>query len=409
MMTTNRSENKFFLAPIFILVFCLFLISFSRGVGESFGVFLLPLSNDFNWDRASVTSIYSVYMFFLGLGSLLSGIIFDKFGGKFNYIFGCVLLCIAYGTSGFLNQLWQFYVFLGFFGGLGASMVGIIPTQSILSKWFNKKLSSALSIAYSGQGLGVLLLAPLCQILINKYGWMETYKFIGIFFLILSMSVLVLPWKKIQKGIYNNVNKSSYKLNDVSLFEALRENTFWKFFLIYFFTAMGIFGITLQVVVYLIYCGFSDFEAALYFGLMGMLTFPGMALTGFAADIWPKHYVATFSYILSLAGILALYLLQLNIFNYFFLITFVITFGLSAGARGPIITTLIAKLFAGKGLASIYGASNLGQGSGAALGAFLVGLLYDEYLNYNIGFIFCALFTVFGALLFWFIPNIKKI
>ena len=50
-------------------------------------------------------------------------------------------------------------------------MVGIIPSQSIISKWFNKKLSSALSIAYSGQGLGVLILAPLCQILISKYGW----------------------------------------------------------------------------------------------------------------------------------------------------------------------------------------------------------------------------------------------
>ena len=50
-----------------------------------------------------------------------------------------------------------------------------------------------------------------------------------------------------------------------------------------------------------------------------------MALTGFAADIWPKHYVSTFSYLLSLVGILALYLLQFNIFNYFFLIAFVIT------------------------------------------------------------------------------------
>ena len=61
--------------------------------------------------------------------------------------------------------------FLRSFSGLGASMVGIIPSQSIISKWFNKKLSSALSIAYSGQGLGVLILAPLCQILISKYGW----------------------------------------------------------------------------------------------------------------------------------------------------------------------------------------------------------------------------------------------
>ena len=84
-------------------------------------------------------------------------------------------------------------------------------------------------------------------------------------------------------------------------------------------------------------------------------------------------------------------------------------FGLSAGARGPIITTLIAKIFAGKGLASIYGASNLGQGLGAALGAFISGFLFDQFSNYNVGFFFCTLFTIIGALLFWLIPNIKKI
>ena len=102
---------KFFFPAIFVLIFCLFMTSFSRGMGESFGVFLLPLSHHFDWTRASVTSIYSIYMFFLGLGSLLSGIAFDKFGSKFNYIFGTILLSIAYGSSGYLNKLWEFYLF----------------------------------------------------------------------------------------------------------------------------------------------------------------------------------------------------------------------------------------------------------------------------------------------------------
>ena len=86
-MTLKDMDFKKSIVPIFILFFCLFMISVSRGMGESFGVFLLPLSDTFDWDRASVTSIYSVYMFSLGIGSLISGIIFDKFGGKFNYVF----------------------------------------------------------------------------------------------------------------------------------------------------------------------------------------------------------------------------------------------------------------------------------------------------------------------------------
>ena len=72
-MTLKDIDFKKSVVPIFILIFCLLMISFSRGMGESFGVFLLPLSDSFNWDRASVASIYSVYMVCLGFGSLLSG------------------------------------------------------------------------------------------------------------------------------------------------------------------------------------------------------------------------------------------------------------------------------------------------------------------------------------------------
>ena len=377
-------------------------------MGESFGVFLLPLSDYFSWDRASVTSIYSIYMFFLGLGSLLSGILFDKYGAKFNYIFGTSLLAIAYGTAGFLEYLWQFYLFLGIMGGIGASMVGIVPSQSILFKWFDKRLSSALSIAYAGQGLGVLFLAPICQILIVKYGWSNSYSLVAACFGLIVILLFFLPWKKISKGSKNERKPTLSKLNNIRLKEALLTNSFWIFFFIFLFTAMGIFGISLQVVAYLIFCGFSEVESAFFFGLMGMLTFPGMALTGFAADIWKKHLVSSFSYFLSFLGIFSLFCLQYYA-NYYFLILFVTSFGLSAGARGPIITTLIAKIFSGQGLASIYGATNLGQGIGAASGAFLAGVLFDIYSNYNVGFLFCSFFTFVGALLFWYIPGIKKL
>ena len=377
-------------------------------MGESFGVFLLPLSDYFSWDRASVTSIYSIYMFFLGLGSLLSGISFDRYGAKFNYIFGTSLLAIAYGTAGYLEHLWQFYLFLGIMGGIGASMVGIVPSQSILLKWFDKRLSSALSIAYAGQGLGVLFLAPICQILIVKYGWGASYSLIAVCFAVIVTLLFFLPWEKIRKGSKNKIKPKLSKLNNIRLKEALLTSSFWIFFFIFLFTAMGIFGISLQVVAYLIFCGFSEVESAFFFGLMGMLTFPGMALTGFAADFWKKHLVSSFSYFLSFLGIFSLYCLQYYA-NYYFLILFVTSFGLSAGARGPIITTLIAKIFSGKGLASIYGATNLGQGIGAASGAFLAGFLFDIYSNYNVGFLFCSFFTFVGALLFWYIPGIKKL
>ena len=406
-------RNLFFyfiasLFSLFVLFYCLALTSISRGAGETFAVFLLPLSSHFSWDRASVSSIYSIYMVCLGIGSLLSGLSFDKYGPRFNYMVGLGLLSIAYGLLDSLSSIWQFYIFLGILGGLGASMVGVIPAQSLVSRWFDKNLGTALSIAYAGQGLGVLIMAPLSQISIDHFGWQASYKYISYVFIILLIIASFLPWKKISSGSKDNPRKTNNgkATGGISLKEAIFTKTFWGFFFIFCFTAIGIFGISLHVVAYLVFVGLSEVEAAFSFGIAGILNFIGMVLTGLAADRYPRHLVATVSYALSFMAIFSLAMMQFYT-SIIFLILFIIGFGLSAGARGPIITTLMAEIFAGKGLASIYGATNLGQGIGAATGAFLAGFLFDLTGGYNFGFLLCSIFTFCGAVLFWTIPQIR--
>ena len=116
--------------------------------------------------------------------------------------------------------------------------------------------------------------------------------------------------------------------------------------------------------------------------------------------------MASFSYFLSLLGIAALAIMHFGT-HPILLIVYVLGLGLSSGARGPIITTLMAEYFSGRGLASIYGAANIGQGVGAVIGVFVAGLLYDITDNYNAGFAFCAISLLFGLALFWLVPEIR--
>lgn len=381
----------------------------SRGAGETFSVFLLPLSGHFDWERASVASIYSVYMVSVGLGSLLAGVTFDRFGARFNYLAGSFILAGTYLTAGKLDQLWQFYIVIGVGGGIGASMIGLVPTQSLVSRWYHKRLSTALSIGYASQGLGTLTLVPLVQWFIERAQWQQAYGYIGWIFVVVFLVMLVLPWNSIEAGAADNPRKISKgkATGGMTLREALSTRAFWAFFGIFATTAIGIFGVSLQSVAYLIDQGYSELEAAFAFGTVGMLSFVGMVITGIAAEYWPRHLVASFSYTLSLVGIGALALMQADI-NPILLMTFVLGMGLSSGARGPIITTLMAESFAGRGLASIYGAANIGQGLGAALGALAGGLLYDFTGNYNAGFLFCAISLLFGLALFWVVPEIRN-
>ena len=131
-----------------------------------------------------------------------------------------------------------------------------------------------------------------------------------------------------------------------------------------------------------------------------------MMFTGLAADRWRRPVVSTVSYSLTLIGIAAL--AAIPIFPSGVLVAvFVVTFGLSAGARGPIVMTLMAELFSGRGLASIYGAANLGQGLGAAVGTLGAGLLFDLTGSYTVGLALCALFATVGGSLFWLVPEIR--
>ena len=394
---------------LLVLIFCILMTAFSRGMGETYGVFLVPLSEHFNWERAAVTSVYSIYMLSLGVGSLIAGMVFDKFGARIIYLVGTAFLAISYSMAVFLENLFQFYLFIGLFGGLGAAMIGIIPAQSLISRWFNRRLGTALSLAYAGQGLGTLIMAPTAQFFIAWFGWSKAYSYAGICFFILLILITILPWKAISEGANNNPRRAEggKPAGGPSLLEGLKTSSFWGFFFIFGITAFSIFGVSLQIVAYLVDYGFSETESALCFGFVGMLAFPGMALTGLAADKWPRHLVASVSYALSLLGIGALALIQIFP-NWALLTVFMIGFGLSAGARGPIITTLMAELFAGRGLASIYGASNLGQGLGAAIGAYSSGLLYDLTGNYNTGFLLYSCLVLVAASLFWLIPEIRK-
>jgi MFS family permease len=393
---------------IFVLVFCLLMTAFSRGMGESYAVFLLPVSAHFGWERAAASSVYSVYMVSLGVGSPLAGMAFDRFGARFNYLLGAALLAIAYGMAGRLTELWQFYIFLGLFGGIGTAMVAVIPTQSLVSRWFDRRLATALSVAISGIGLGTLMMAPAAQIAIQRLGWPSAYGAAGVGFLGILAGLVLLPWRRIERGAPGNPRRLSpdRATGGSTLSEAIRTRAFWGFFGVYATTATAVFGVSLHVVAYLVGQGFSEVESAFAFGITGLLSIPGMMFTGLAADRWRRPVVSTVSYSLTLIGIGAL--TAISFFPSGILVAvFVVTFGLSAGARGPIVMTLMAELFSGRGLASIYGAANMGQGFGAAVGTLGAGLLFDRTGSYTLGLALCALFATVGGSLFWLVPEIR--
>src|ERR1700732_5450346 len=74
-----------------VLALCFVLSVIGRGLGESFTVFLKPISESFGWDRAQVVSVFSLSQLASGLAAPLIGRLFDRSGPRAVYTLGLFL------------------------------------------------------------------------------------------------------------------------------------------------------------------------------------------------------------------------------------------------------------------------------------------------------------------------------
>ena len=251
-----------------VLALCFALSVLGRGLGESFTVFLKPISENFGWDRAQVVSVYSLASLAGGLAAPLVGRLFDRSGPRTVYTLGLVLLGGAFLIAAHAQQLWQFQLSLGLCVGLGIAFIGNVPNSILLGRWFGPRLPTAMAILYSATGAGVLILLPASQILIDHIGWREAYEIFGGAALFLLLPLLLLPWRLFSTGSPHLAKSAAADFADEgwTLLRAMRHHAFWALFSTFFFTAVGMYAIAPQIVAYLIDAGFPPLQAATAWG-----------------------------------------------------------------------------------------------------------------------------------------------
>ena len=385
-----------------VLALCAVLNLVSRGVGESFAVFLLPLDLDFPGERASLTGIYSVYMLAQGLAAPAIGVLFDRLGPRAVYCAGLAIFALAYLLAGAAASLWQIYLALGLLAGVGVAALGVTPSSALVSRWFPRRLPRAMGVLYAALGIGMLILAPTSQWLIDSVGWRNAYRIFAAALFLFLVLLLLVPWRKVAAGhpeyrIQRDRQRAHHPQWNLRL--ALQTPAFWGLFAIFFVTAVSTFGVNVQAVAYLVDVGFSALEAASIYGIAGVMSVFGMLGAGFFSERYGERLVATVCYSCTILGILALALLQWQPV-YPLAIAFIVLFGTMQGSRSPLIATLVARLFAGAGVGSIYGGVVLAMGLGGAAGSLIAGLLHDLTGGYGAGFLVAVLGAAAGIALF---------
>ena len=392
-----------------VLALCFTLSVLGRGLGESFTVFLKPISESFGWDRAEVVSVYSLSALAGGLAAPLVGRLFDRSGPRTVYSLGMFLLGAAFLIAGLARHLWQFQLSLGLCVGIGIAFIGNVPNSILLGRWFGPRLPTAMAVVYSATGAGVLILLPASQILIDRVGWRGTYQIFGGIVLVLLVPLLVLPWRVFAGGSPHLVKSAAADIADQgwTLLSAMRHHAFWALFSTFFFTAIGMYAIAPQVVAYLIDAGFPPLQAATAWGFSGVVLLFGMLGVSSLDGIIGRRPSVLFSYALSIVGILMLWALQ-RYPNFWVLTGFVVCFGSMIGSRGPLLTATAMKIFRGERLGTIYGTISIGSGLGSAFGSWSGGLIHDWTHSYNPVIVFALVAVLLGMIPFLVVPALRR-
>ena len=394
---------------VVILAFVMNLLS--RGIGETFAVFLLPIESEMGWTRTTLAGIYAIYMGAHGLAAVVIGWFVDRVGPRVVYTIGLLAYGFAFLLAQFGTEPWHFYLTTGVMAGIAMTAIGMTTATVLITRWYHgpraRQLSPAIGIAYSGMGAGVILWIPITNQLIEMLGWRETYRTLGIILCVLAVIVYVLPWSKLQLtplplSRFGSVLGGS---KDGHLRAALKTKMFWLLFVIMFITAVAMYLVGPQMVAYLVSVGFDSTVASLAFSINGFLTVFGIAGTGWLARYFGMKRVATISYAMSITAVILLACLTV-VPVMALLVLAILPLGLSQGARGPIVSVQASQAFSGQGLGAIYGAITMGVGLGGMSGAWLSGVFYDVTGGYILSYSVSVVCALAGVGLFWMMREV---
>ncbi len=386
----------------------------NMGTRNSFSVFLVAMNEEFTWSRSGISGVYSLSSLLFGLLAPFLGHLLDRFDARRMVPISAAILAGGLFLSGLVTDLWHFYLTFGILLGIGSSGTWIVPHTLMISRWFQRRRGLPMSIAYMGTGLGMFIVIPVSEFLIEILGWRQAFMCQGVVVLLLMAPLSYLIFRQVPptpspSDAVSPVNEAmdpplhtekprGQEQGEIwTLRLAQRTVFFWAIFFIYIFTSLGIIGMVIHLAAYLVSLGYSKMTAAMVLGIMGLVSAPGRIIFGLLTDRISGRFALISSYTCNAIGILALlalYYVRLPILLYFF----IFIFGIAFGARTSVVGPMVANAFQGPNFGVIFGFITIGMGLGSTIGPWLMGYLYDVTGDYRVS-IMVGLIAVFMGIL----------
>jgi predicted MFS family arabinose efflux permease len=343
------------------------------GVGALFSlaVFLKPMQESMAWSRGAISGVALWMWIAYGTGSLLWGVLSDRWGARRVVVAGGLLLGLGLVVASRITALWQLHVAFGGVVGVAAGAF-YAPLTTTATRWFTANRGLAVALVSAGTGLGTFVVAPLTRWLISAYDWRLAMLLLGdlIWLVIIPLGLLVRDAPGDSGGAADT---------NVPLPEIWRSSQFWLIAVTHFACCIAHSGPIFHMVTHAMDRGVQSMTAATILGVSGLASLAGRVVSGLAADRWGAK--PTLIAMLGLqAPAIFLYLFTGSAAGFYGL---AILFGASYGGVMPMYALLTREYFGARAMGTAYGAIFMLQAIGMGLGAYAGGWFYDHLGTYG--------------------------
>ncbi|MGJ8603473.1 MAG: MFS transporter [Marivita sp.] len=375
--------------PVLIGGCVIILVSFA--IRASFGVFQIPIAEEFGWLRAEFSLAIAIQNLAWGIGQPVFGALAEKIGDRKAIVLGALVYAAGLVLSSFAvtPEAHQWYEVLVGFGVAGTGFGVILAVVGRASSDANRSMSLAIVTA-AGSG-GQVFGAPVAEWMLT----MMTWQMVFVWFAVIILSViLVLPFMRspVRVASKGELEESM----GANLVRALRDPSYALIFLGFFSCGYQLAFVTAHFPAFVTeLCGpiqpggilhsigitTTSALGAVSISLIGLMNIVGTLAAGWAGNRWSKKYL--------LAGIYTARTIVAALFIMFPITpTSVILFSAAMGslwlATVPLTSGLIAHIYGLRYMGTLYGIVFFSHQLGSFMGVWLGGRMYDIHGDYTL-------------------------
>jgi len=375
------------ITPVLIAGSMILMLSFA--VRASFGVFQIPIAEEFGWLRADFSLAIAIQNLAWGIGQPIFGAIAEKLGDRRAIVLGALLyaaglVASAFATTPLEHQLLEVAVGFGVAGtGFGVILAVVGRAAS------DRHRSMTLAIATAAGSAGQVFGAPVAEWLLTLMPWQSVFL---VFAAVILGSLIMLPMMRAPTTA--NRAQLEESLGHV-LKKAFRDPSYTMIFLGFFSCGYQLAFITAHFPAFVTeMCGSIDPSGtlaslgvattsalgAISISLIGLANIGGTLLAGALGNHFPKKYLLAAIY--TGRTVIAALFIMLPITP-----TSVILFSIAMGslwlATVPLTSGLVAHIYGLRYMGTLYGIVFFSHQLGSFLGVWLGGRMYDITGDYT--------------------------